>query len=124
MYKFKILNNKEKPSTTGKLNHWWKQRRLSTCMKLNCTSLKKKKGHKQEIKRFLSKSKGCRVVKLHHWSTMQSNKEQAWNGNTIDLLTDHRSLHQWLYITDVTSGMHVRCQQQLADLAIANHSSH
>ena len=27
---------------------------------------------------------------------MYTNKEQAWNGNTIDLLTDHRSLHQWL----------------------------
>ena len=47
-YKFKIVNNKEKPSTTDKLNQWWKQRRLSTCMILNCTSLKKKKGHKQE----------------------------------------------------------------------------
>ena len=42
-YKFKILNNKEKPPTTGKLNQWWKQRQLSTCMILNCTSLKKKK---------------------------------------------------------------------------------
>ena len=61
-YKFKIVN-KEKPSITGKLNQWWKQRRLSTCMILNCTSLNKKKGHKQENKRFLSKSKGCRVVK-------------------------------------------------------------
>ena len=47
-YKFKIVNNKEKPSTKGKLNQWWEQRRLSTCMILNCTSLKKKKGHKQE----------------------------------------------------------------------------
>ena len=27
---------------------------------------------------------------------MYTNKKQAWNGNTIDLLTDHRSLHQWL----------------------------
>ena len=37
-YKFKIVNNKEKPSTTGKLNQWWKQRRLSTSTILNCTS--------------------------------------------------------------------------------------
>ena len=51
-YKFKILNNKENPPTTGKLNQWWKQRQLSTCMILNCTSLKKKKGHKQEIKKI------------------------------------------------------------------------
>ena len=27
-----------------------------------------------------------------------ANEEQAWIGNMIDLLTDHRSLHQWLYI--------------------------
>ena len=27
---------------------------------------------------------------------MYTSKEQAWNGNTIDLLTDHRSSHQWL----------------------------
>ena len=63
-YKFKILNNKEKPPTTGKLNQWWKQRQLSTCMILNCTSLKKKKRTQtRKLKRFLSKSKGCRVVK-------------------------------------------------------------
>ena len=31
-----------------------------------------------------------------YWSTMYSNKELAWNGNTIDLQTDNRSLHQWL----------------------------
>ena len=62
-YKFKIVNNKEKPSTTGKLNQWWKQRRLSTCMILNCTSLKSKKDTNKKLKRFLSKSKGCRVVK-------------------------------------------------------------
>ena len=47
-YKFKIVNNKEKPSTTGKLNQWWKQNRLRTCMILKCILLKKKKGHKQE----------------------------------------------------------------------------
>ena len=63
-YKFKIVNNKEKPSTTEILNQWWKQRRLSTCMILNCTSLKKKKRTRtRKLKRFLSKSKGCRVVK-------------------------------------------------------------
>ena len=63
-YKFKILNNKEKPPTTGKLNHWWKQRQLSTCMILNCTTLKKtKRTQTRKLKRFLSKSKGCRVVK-------------------------------------------------------------
>ena len=63
-YKFKILNNKEKPPTTGKLNQWWKQRQLSTCMILNCTSLKKKKRTQtRKLKRFLSKSKECRVVK-------------------------------------------------------------
>ena len=54
-YKFKIVlsNNKEKPSATGKLNQWWKpwQRWLSTCMILNFTSLKMKKGHKQESKK-------------------------------------------------------------------------
>ncbi len=27
---------------------------------INCTKKMKKKGHKQEIKRFLTKSKGCR----------------------------------------------------------------
>ena len=27
-------------------------------------------------------------------------KEQAWNGKMIDLLTDHRSLHQWLLWPD------------------------
>ena len=59
-YKFKIVNNKEKPSTTGKLNQWWKQRRLSTFMIL---SLKSKKDTDKKLKRFLSKSKGCRVVK-------------------------------------------------------------
>ena len=42
-YKFKIVNNKEKPPATGKLIQWWKQRWLSTCMILNCTSLRKKK---------------------------------------------------------------------------------
>ena len=52
---------------------------------------------------------------------MQTNKEQAWNGNTIDLLTDHRSLHQWLSQAECTSGV---SQQQLAELAIANHSDH
>ena len=62
-YKFKIVNNKEKPSTTGKLNQWWKQRRLSTFMILNCTSLKSKKDTNKKLKRLLSKSKGCRVVK-------------------------------------------------------------
>ena len=63
-YKFKILNNKEKPPTTGKLNQWWKQRQLSNCMILNCTSLnKKKRTQTRKLKRFLSKSKGCRVVK-------------------------------------------------------------
>ena len=40
-YKFKIVNNKEKPSTTGKLNQWWKTRRLSTCNELHCTALKR-----------------------------------------------------------------------------------
>ena len=60
-YKFKIVNNKEKPSTTGKLNQWWK--RLSTFMILNCTSLKSKKDTNKKLKKFLSKSKGCRVVK-------------------------------------------------------------
>ena len=50
-YKFKIVN-KEKSSITGKLNQWWKQRRLSTCMILNCTSLNKKKGHKQDNKKI------------------------------------------------------------------------
>ena len=59
----KIVNNKEKPSTTGKLNQWWKQRRLSTFIILNCTSLKSKKDTNKKFKRFLSKSKGCRVVK-------------------------------------------------------------
>ena len=60
-----------------------------------------------------------------------SNKEQSWNGNTIDLLTDHRSLHLWLYkrsifchklnTIQITSGV---SQQQLAELAIVSHSSH
>ena len=62
-YKFKIVNNKEKPSTTGKLNQWWKQRRLSTCMILNCISLKRERTQTRKLKRFLSKSKGCMVVK-------------------------------------------------------------
>ena len=56
-YKFKILNNKEELPTTGKLNQWWKQRQLSMCMILNCTSLKKKKGHKQENKDFYRNQK-------------------------------------------------------------------
>ena len=30
IYKFKIVNNKEKPPTTGKLNQWRKQRQLSS----------------------------------------------------------------------------------------------
>ena len=55
---------------------------------------------------------------------MQTNKEQAWNGNMIDLLTDHRSLHQWLYIRCVNILSQAECtsgvsQQQLAELAIA-----
>ena len=62
-FKFKFVNNKEKPSTSGKLNQWWKQRRFSTFMILNCTSLKSKKDTNKKLKRFLSKSKGCRVVK-------------------------------------------------------------
>ena len=61
-YKLKIVNKKEKPSTTGKLNQCWKQRRLSTCMILNCTSLKTKKDTNKKLKKIL-KSKGCRVVK-------------------------------------------------------------
>ena len=48
-YKFKIVNNKEKPSTTGKLNQWWKQRRLSTFMIL---SLKSKKDTNKKIKKI------------------------------------------------------------------------
>ena len=52
-YKFKIVNNiKEKPSTTGKLNQWWKQRQLGTCMILNCTLLKKKKDTNKKIKKI------------------------------------------------------------------------
>ena len=31
---------------------------------------KKKIGHKQEIKRFLSKSKGCSDEEIYHWFTM------------------------------------------------------
>ena len=31
---------------------------------------KKKKGHKQEIKRFLSKSKGCSDEEIYHWFTI------------------------------------------------------
>ena len=65
-YKFKILNNKEKPSATGKLNQWWKQRQLSTCMiiELHFTEKEKeKRTQTRKLKRFLSKSKGCRVVK-------------------------------------------------------------
>ena len=61
--KFKIVYDKENPSTTGKLNQWWKQKRLSTFMILNCSSLKSKKDTNKKLKRFLSKFKGCRVVK-------------------------------------------------------------
>ena len=101
-YKFKILNNKEKPSTTGKLNQWWKQRRLSTCMILNCTSLKKRKDTNKKLKRFLSKSKGCRVVKCTTGSQCKlTRNNHGMSGNTIDLLTDHRSLHLWLYIRSI-----------------------
>ena len=61
-----------------------------------------KKVKRTQTKRFLSKSKGCRVVKSTTGPWPQCiNKEQAWNGNTIDLLTDHRSLRQWLYIRSI-----------------------
>ena len=64
-YKFEIVNNKEKPSTTGTLNQWWKQRRLSTCMILNCISLKKKKEHKQEnYKDFYRNQKDVGLLNL------------------------------------------------------------
>ena len=57
----------------------------------------------KKIKRFLSKSKGCRVVKYTTGQQCKLTKEQAWNGNTIDLLTDHRSLHQWLLWLTIAS---------------------
>ena len=52
-YKFKILNNKEKPPATGKLNQWWKQRQLSTCMiiELHFTD-KEKKDTNKKIKKI------------------------------------------------------------------------
>ena len=50
----------------------------------------------KKIKRFLTKSEGCRDKKSATGPQCKLNKELAWNGNTIDLLTDHRSLHQWL----------------------------
>ena len=37
----------------------------------------------------------CAILECLDWKHC-TNKEQAWNGNTVDLLTDYRSLHQWL----------------------------
>ena len=41
-------------------------------------------------------------------STTGSQCKQAWNGNTIDLLTDHRSLHQWLLWQTIASSASCR----------------
>ena len=50
----------KKPLTTGKLNQWWKQRRLSTQyvydIELHFTE-KEKRTQTRKLKRFLSKSK-------------------------------------------------------------------
>ena len=68
------------------------------------------KGHKQERKRFLAKSKGCRdedaMPLVHNVNQQEDNIEQ--NSNTINLLTDHRSLHQWLFTNFINNAY---CQQ-------------
>ena len=60
-YKIKIVNNKEKPSTTGKLNQS-KTAQYAHDIELHFTE-KEKRTQKRKLERFLSKSKGCRVVK-------------------------------------------------------------
>ena len=82
-YKFKTVNNiKEKPSTTGKLMVETKTARYLHDIELYITE-KEKRTQTRKLKRFLSKSIGCRVVK--------STTGPQWKltSNTIDLLTDH-----------------------------------
>ena len=64
-YKFKIVNNiKEKPLTTGKLIVETKTARYlhDIIIELHITE-KDKRTQTRKLKRFLSKSIGCRVVK-------------------------------------------------------------
>ena len=60
-YKFKIVNNiKEKPSTTGKLMVETKTARYLHDIELHITE-KEKRTQTRKLKRFLSKSIGCRL---------------------------------------------------------------
>ena len=59
----------KKLSTTAK---WWKQREihdLELYQKLKLTE-KEKRTQTRKLKRFLTKSKGCRAEEICHWSTM------------------------------------------------------
>ena len=64
-YKFKILNNKEKPSALNRKNKPLVE--IKTAQYVHDIELhfteKEKSTQTRKLKRFLSKSKGCRVVK-------------------------------------------------------------